>query len=252
VIAWADDFTGYVVDYGTYPKQSRTYFVKGDRGLHTIQTTYPQHRTNAAIQQAIQDALQDILSIDWTMEGDDDGTVVVKFSKIFIDSGYQPKEVENAIRMIRSPIVEPTLGRGVKSSQKPLMTWQRKAGRHFGTYWMEERPTGRSLKTVTFDANYWKCQVHSALGLAAGSRGGLTLWGAEPDKHRMFSEHLTAEIAKLVKTNDIEVNEWVAIPGRDNHLFDCIVGNFVAASYLGVKTPDEKNVKVIKHKRRIS
>jgi hypothetical protein len=249
VVAWADDFTGFVVDYGTYPKQARTYFFKGDSGLQTLQRQYPESRSNAAIQQGLQNLLRDLLGESWDVEGDDDGTAVVRFSKIFIDSGYQPKEVENAIKIIRSNVVQPTLGRGIKSSQKPMAQWRRVANRHYGNYWMEDRPDGRTLRTVTFDANYWKCQVHSAFGLAAGSRGGITLWGNEPEKHRMISEHLTAESAKLVKTAEIEVNEWVAIPGRDNHLFDCIVGNFVAASYMGIKPPEE-NMKVVKKQKR--
>jgi hypothetical protein len=29
VVAWSDDFTGYVIDYGTYPKQVRRVFAKG-------------------------------------------------------------------------------------------------------------------------------------------------------------------------------------------------------------------------------
>ena len=30
VAAWEDDFTGYVVDYGTYPDQKRPYFTLRD------------------------------------------------------------------------------------------------------------------------------------------------------------------------------------------------------------------------------
>jgi hypothetical protein len=33
VAAWADDFTGYLIDYGTYPDQKRAYFTLRDARL---------------------------------------------------------------------------------------------------------------------------------------------------------------------------------------------------------------------------
>jgi len=35
VAAWEDDFTGYVVDYGTFPDQKRPYFTLRD-ARHTL------------------------------------------------------------------------------------------------------------------------------------------------------------------------------------------------------------------------
>jgi hypothetical protein len=251
-VAWAEDFTGYVVDYGTFPEQNKKYFAKCERNLETLQNLFPKERTNAAIQNGLQQLITNLLGLHWEIEGDDDGTQEVWFSKILIDAGYQPKEVENAIRITRSNILQPSLGKGIKSSGQPMSEWRRKANRRFGTYWMEDKPQGRTLRHITFDANYWKVQVHSAFSLASGSRGGITLWGTETERHRMFADHLTAEIAKLVKTNENEVNEWQAIVGKDNHLFDCIVGNFVAASYLGIMTDQERSQQKKRRKIQIA
>ena len=44
VAAWEDDFTGYVVDYGTYPDQQRTYFTLRD-ARHTLGHRRRRHRT---------------------------------------------------------------------------------------------------------------------------------------------------------------------------------------------------------------
>jgi len=33
VVGWEDDFTGYVVDYGSYPDQKRSYFTLRDARL---------------------------------------------------------------------------------------------------------------------------------------------------------------------------------------------------------------------------
>jgi hypothetical protein len=50
----------------------------------------------------------------------------------------------------------------------------------------------------------------------------------------MLSEQLTSEYPTRVEAKGRVVDEWRLIPGRDNHLLDCIVGAAVAASYAGV------------------
>ena len=50
----------------------------------------------------------------------------------------------------------------------------------------------------------------------------------------MLAEQLSAEAPVRVESKMRTVDEWKAIPGRDNHLFDCLVGAAVAASFAGV------------------
>ena len=40
VCAWDDDFTGYVIDYGTWPDQRRRYFALSDANP-TLQQKFP-------------------------------------------------------------------------------------------------------------------------------------------------------------------------------------------------------------------
>jgi hypothetical protein len=86
--------------------------------------------------------------------------------------------------------------------------------------------------------------VHDAFRILPGNRGSLTLWGRDAEQHRMFSEHLNAEVAKLVESGSNTVYEWQDTP-NDNHFFDCIVGAMVAASVGGIKSAEE-----IKPKRK--
>jgi hypothetical protein len=245
VIAWANDFTGYVVDYGTYPEQARRIFKKSDKDLYVMKKCIGNEslQTKAVIQKGIVTLLKDILSADYVMENDEKGFEKVRFSKILIDSGYVPEVVETAIRLVNSPIVFPSKGSGVKATNTPMRQWNQNKGRIFGNYWIEDRPQGRAFLTITFDTNYWKCRLHDSFSLGAGARGGLTLWGREPDEHRLISDQCNSEVAKFVEYGTNKLYEWQIIPGHDNHYFDCLVGCFAAASTCGIRLPDEESEK---------
>jgi hypothetical protein len=50
----------------------------------------------------------------------------------------------------------------------------------------------------------------------------------------MLAEQLSSEVPVRVESRQRVVDEWRLIPGRDNHLWDCLIGAAVAASYSGV------------------
>jgi hypothetical protein len=243
IIAWADDFTGYIIDYGTYPEQRRRIFNKGDKDLITMKKVKESVQAKAVIQSSLVTLLKDLLSINFLIENNEDGVDVLQFSKILIDSGYVPEVVEGAIRLVNSPIVFPSKGFGIRSTNKPMRQWQRTKGRVFGTYWVTERPQGRAFRTVTIDTNYWKCRLHEAFSVGAGSRGGLTFWGLDSEAHRMIADHCNSEIAQFVESGESKVYEWQIIPSHDNHYLDCLVGCLAAASTCGIKLPNEESEK---------
>jgi phage terminase large subunit GpA-like protein len=241
VVAWSDDCTGYVIDYGTYPEQSRRIFRKSDKDLIVMKKGHETLQTKAIIQNGIETLLKDMLSADYIMENDEKGYESVRFSKILVDSGYVPEVVERAIRMVGSPIVFPSKGIGVQATNEPMRQWNRRKGRRFGHYWIEERPQGRTFLTVTIDTNYWKCRLHETFSVGSGSHGGLTFWGRELNAHQMISEHCTSEVTKFVEHGANKLYEWQITPGRDNHFFDCLVGSLAAASVCGIKLQNEED-----------
>ncbi|MCL2710456.1 MAG: phage terminase large subunit family protein, partial [Planctomycetaceae bacterium] len=249
VVAWSDDFTGYVVDYGTYPKQVRRAFSKGETGLITM--SRGDQRKDGLIQAGLVSLIKELMATRFDVEGDRDGAEQVAFSKLLIDTGYKPQIVENAIRLAvgRSSVVMPAKGKSIRASMVPMCDWKRKAGERFGNHWMENTPSQR-LRTITVDTNFWKCQVHDAFRMLPGNRGSLTLWGRDAETHRMFSEHMNGEVAKLTESGGNAVYEWQDTP-NDNHFFDCIVGAMVAASTLGIKSAEEQ-VQKPRRKMRIS
>ncbi|MCL2743632.1 MAG: phage terminase large subunit family protein [Planctomycetaceae bacterium] len=243
VAGFADDFTGYIIDYGTYPKQRRRYFRKSDSGLITlcrdedmIMTGGRKQVPTGIIIDGVAALIKDLLAACWYVDGDADGTEHPVISKILIDSGGAPEIAEGAIRIAcgRTNVVMPSKGVSIRAVGQPMAQWKRKPGRKFGNRWIEDKPQNRT-RMYFVDVNYWKEQVHKVFSETPGNRGGMTLWGRDPEQHRLFSEHLNSEIPKASRSDEREVNEWQLIPNRDNHFFDCAVGVMAAASICGVR-----------------
>jgi len=94
------------------------------------------------------------------------------------------------------------------------------------------------VRHVIFDANYWKSFVHARLAVPMGDKGCLSLFGRDPEVHRLLAEHLTAEYRVKTEGRGRIVDEWKLRPERvDNHWLDCLVGCAVAASIQGAILP---------------
>ena len=90
--------------------------------------------------------------------------------------------------------------------------------------------------------------MHEALSLEPGESGSLSLFGHDAQDHKMLSEQLSAEVAKLVEYGANRVVEWSPNVNRpDNHFFDATVGCFVAASSLGLLTDDDPRKRTTKN-----
>ena len=235
VAAWAEDRTGYIIDYGTFPEQRKNYFFKSSPGNETLRRIFRGTDVEGAIQAGVEALASEVLATPYRTEDD----VIVPISRLLIDTGYKRTQIENAIRLLNQPALGVSKGRGIRAANKPISEYQREPGDRIGHFWVEKVTKGRSYKTVFIDTNYWKTEVHNSFAIGVGDRTSLSLWGRIPERHRMFSEHLNAENVVLVKSGERELYEWQAIPGADNHLFDCIVGAMAGASTLGIQKPTE-------------
>ena len=254
VTAWTKDFTGHVIDYGVWPEQVNWYFNRGDQSVITLnpltageakQVGKEKARKlrNSAIMAGLETLLQRLLAESYDVQGDEDGNQFEKIGRIFVDAGYVHRVVEYVIRKLGcAAMVKPSLGVPVGAKDTPMEFWRNENDKAtVGHHWVEERPNKRTLRHVKMDVNYWKSACHDALSLSAGTRGGITFWGQNPETHRMVSEHLTSEPVQLVEAKH-KVHEWGPVmPNRENHYFDCLVGNLVIASTFGIITQDERD-----------
>jgi len=233
VVAWEDEFTGHVVDYGTYPDQRRAYF-----SLRDIQKTLGRAAPGTGLEGSIYAGLEkltgDYLSRQWRR---DDGAML-KIDRCLIDANWgQSTDVvyQFCRQSDHSTIVMPSHGRYVGASSVPFSEYKRKRGERVGHHWRIPNVQGkRQVRHVLIDTNYWKSFVHARLSVAMGDPGCLSLFGHKPADHQLLAEHITAEYRVRTEARGRVVDEWKLRAGNpDNHWFDCLVGCAVAASIQG-------------------
>lgn len=240
VAAWRGDFTGYIVKYGTYPDQQRSYFSLRD--LHkTIHDVGPGGGLESAIFAALNALTAQLLGNEWNV----DGGGAMRIGRCMIDAnwGLSTSTVYSFARQSDfAATILPSHGRGVKASENPMSTWQEKGGERAGLNWRERRTTENRapVRHAIYDTNFWKSFIHGRLSVPLGDPGSLSLFRAEPHEHRMLADHLTAEYRVPTEAKGRKVDEWKERPDRpDNHWLDGLVGCAVGASMLGATLPSQ-------------
>jgi hypothetical protein len=227
VVAWGHQLRGHVVAYGSYPEQGRTYFTLRDAKRLLSQ----KHGSNveAAILGGLEAVAAMILDREYGRETDDG---VLQVSQMFVDANWaQTQGVvrDFARRSKYGPRILPTHGRFVGASGQTISDKAPDRGERIGHNWRTS--TIHRQRHVLYDTNAWKTFVASRVKLPVGDPQGFTVHAGE---HDMLAEQMASEIPVRVESKMRVVDEWRLTPGRDNHLWDCIVGGSVAASYTGL------------------
>ena len=238
VIAWSDDFTGAVIDYGAWPDQHRRQFSLADANP-TIQTEFPKAGFEGALYAALDALTKDYLGREWERE---DGAVL-KIEKALIDANWgQSTDIiyQFCRQNVHAGVLLPSHGRYVGASSKPMTEYRKQPGDRVGLNWMMPNVAGkRAIRHVIYDANFWKSFIHARLAVPLGDKGSLSLYGRIPGVHQLFAEHLTAEYRVKTQGRGRWVDEWKLKPERsDNHWLDCAAGCAVCASMLGATLPE--------------
>ena len=250
VTAWAENFTGSVIDYGSWPDQHRREFSLSDANP-TIQSEFPRAGLEGGLYAALTALTDDLLGREWERE---DGAVL-KIERALIDAnwGQSTDLVYEFCRESRfAGIVLPSHGRYVGASSKPMTEYRKQPGDRLGFNWMMPSVAKkRAVRHVIFDSNFWKSFVHARLAVAIGDKGSLTLYGRIPGVHQLLAEHLTAEYRVKTSGRGRTVDEWKLKPEHhDNHWLDCLAGCAVCGSMLGCSLPEFGAV-TVKKKGRI-
>jgi hypothetical protein len=263
ICAWADDFTGAVLDYGTWPDQGRRYFTLAEC-QRTIEREFEKNHppgTGGGIKPAIRWALQEcermLLAREWQREG---GTAL-RLDRLLIDAGWGEMADTVYAYCRESPnaaLVMPSIGRYVGVKSKPWHLYKANEGERLGLHWIVGTSAGkRAIRHASIDVNFWKSAVRDLLTTAIGGRGALTLFGRAgvrelvfaaratrergakatpldaPD-HRLLADHLCSEYFVDHAAHGRKVREWDWRAERfDNHWLDGLVGAACAASIEG-------------------
>jgi hypothetical protein len=234
VAAWEENFTGYILDYGAYPDQQRPYFTLRD-GQRTLQGAVKGAGIEGAIYAGLEKLTGDYLAREWRRE---DGAMM-RVGLCLVDANWGSstdlvyqfcRQSQHASQLL------PSHGRFVGASSKPFHEYRPEPGCRAGYNWRIPTAMGkRQIRHAIFDANFWKTFIHARLAVSMGDRGCLSLFGRDPQAHRLYAEHMTSEYRIKTIGRGRTVDEWkLHASGQDNHWLDGSVGCAVAASILGV------------------
>ena len=243
VIAWSEDFTGAVIDYGSWPDQHRRQFSLADANP-TIQSKFPKAGFEGGLYAALTALTDDYLGREWERE---DGAVL-KIERALVDANWgQSTDIvyQFCRQSTHAGVIMPSHGRYVGASSKPMTEYRKQPGDRLGFNWMIPNVAGkRAIRHVIYDTNFWKSFIHTRLAMELGDKGNLSLYGRIPGVHQLLAEHLTAEYKVKTQGRGRTVDEWKLKPDRtDNHWLDCIAGCAVCASMLGAALPETLPVK---------
>jgi len=240
IIAWKPNATGYVVDYGVWPRQVRRVFTLADivDSHASLQAKYPGRGTEGAIQAGLQDLVQSSLDRNFVRAG---GAGLAKISRVFVDSGKWPGAIANVKHLISGNAMMLCKGIGIKAGTKPMSSYKRKVGEQHGDHWYMPNTRGtREFPYVGIDVNHWKSFVHGGFLTPTGDPGAFTLYGDNAGLHGLFASHITAETFTTTHGHGRDVQEWTIRPQRpDNHWLDAAVYACAAASMLGICAPNK-------------
>lgn len=241
VCAWEADFTGYVIDYGAWPDQKRRYFTLRD-ARPTLQDASKGAGLEGAIYAGLEGLTAKYLGKEWKR---DDGAHL-KIERCIIDAnwGTSTDVVYQFCRQsAHATILLPSHGRFVGASSIPFSEYKRKRGDRVGHNWRIPNVAGkRAIRHALYDTNYWKSFINTRLAVPMADPGCLSLYGRDPESHRLIAEHVTAEYRVRTEGRGRTVDEWKMRPeASDNHWLDGLVGCAVGASMQGAVLPGTDN-----------
>lgn len=244
VWAWEPNFTGYLIDYGTYPEQGQRLFMHNILKVRLDQF-FPGHDFESKTQGSLDVLLHGnegrpgLMMREW-IRGDG---VAMKIKQCGIDANGEPAAaIKKFIRQSKfTSSLHPSFGRYVGATSMPMSRWQVSKDRNMGPEWVHTKGALGDPIGITFDTNYWKTRFHRALALPKGAKSSIAVYNHEDaGHHQRISEHWTVERPKEITYNGRTVYEFDSKFKGENHDFDVAVGNMVTASVCGITNLDVK------------
>lgn len=244
VSAFADDMTGYVVDYGTWPDQKRRMFTLKN-ATKTLQREYPKCAgLEPTLRAGLDDLADFLLSREWQRR--DGSTMRIERCLVDANWGESTETVYQFAReSIHAAVLLPSHGKYVGASSKPFSDLKKQPGERVGLNWRIPSVAGkRAARHVVYDTNWWKSFLRHRMLAPPGEKGAMMLFGRDPVAHELFARHLCAEYSVRTEGRGRSVDEWKLRPDHpDNHWLDTMVGCCVSASICGCALPQASGQK---------
>lgn len=233
VSAIAEDFQGWILDYGVWPEQPmRGYFTLAD-----IKKTYSKVLEIDEHGTALQAALEALTAELFTRRYAGTDGATLRIDRALIDAGNWTEDVYEFCRGSDLAVL-PSQGIGVTAKQVPWSTVKKVRGQRRGFGWVMPKVRGTgSARHVNIDTNTWKTAINRAWLAPRKTAASWSLFKGSAIAHRMYADNLTAEFATETSGRGRTLLEWSPRVGRDNHWLDASVLSGVAAVMLGAKPP---------------
>lgn len=239
VVAWLPDFTGWIVDYGTWPDQGSDQFYK--ENLHfTISQQLPGKSWEEAFAHAHNKLDEFLLTRDWRDEAGDSRTIDLLL-KDWSDGDHKKRIEPQVMASPNRTRIRPSKGFAPKPGKKPVHLYGGPRDRHTRSHWVERR--SETPAHIQYDAGVFKTQTARRLQTTVGAPSCLLMPGTDESSLLLLAEHLTSEQSKSLVYDGSPGSVWEQIPGRDNDWWDTLVGNTAAAAVLGCSIPGETPAK---------
>lgn len=235
VMAWnPKDFSGYVIEYGAWPKQRTRNFALSQARPRLADAYKGRRGSRLGLENVIRQGLTDCLDYLFAKEFRREDGQLIAMDRAAVDcsDGKLSVHLREVIAEVNNPRVMAAFGRDAELTGKP------KPGDKKGDRWRARNDDYAAIRKLTYQPNYWKQFFHARLATDYGEPGSVSLFADEHWTHKTFAEHLRAEnrTIKRVRTQDGEevVQEFKNPPGAQNHWFDCVVACGVLAAHEGV------------------
>lgn len=233
VMALGDDMTGWILDYGTHPKQSRKRFVaqKVQQSLERMYGGSLEHYIRAGLD----DLTTRLIETQWKQ----DDQTSQRIERLAIDAnwGKSTNTIKDFCRgSDYGAILLPSHGRGIEENHSPISSWSKKIGEQRGLELKITRGQGREVRHLIYDTNFWKSLFMRRISTPIGTPGSISLYGTNKERHDFLAEQLTAE-KPTMKEGRRRVEVWSNVDSKENHWFDCAVGCCATVNTLGINPP---------------
>ena len=129
VCAWAEDFSGQIVEYGTLPQQNRSFFTRND-SLHTLGQLFPGRGVEGAIHAGLEKVVTEYLAKEWSRGG-----ALMRLDRLLVDSGYKPGIVADVKRRCGGAVMMLSKGVGIRATRRPFAAYTKRPGETIGDHW---------------------------------------------------------------------------------------------------------------------
>jgi hypothetical protein len=266
--AFEPDFTGAIIDHGTWPDQGHKMFSK-QNPPHPARLDYRGSNLDddGIIQANITSLLVHLKNREFPVAGGNIAPVRIKKALVDGRGPWGPRIAFGAVRRAEWSAAEVCMGVGDKPGDKPLSLYEKDRENAAGGKWwinddcdlfrMPVKGT-REAPFLSIMTNSWKTYGHRALSLLPGTRGSIMLFGSSRDAyvHEPWAQHVGgSEFPKELPPDKWGriITQWLATLGDpDNDWLDTFVYMLAAAATTGdVRRPTASAKVEDKKQRRI-